>query len=158
VRLVLVGDFTGDVFYSSYPALRRLIGDLGVTDRVIFTGFVADPALVYFYNAAQALVLPSFGEGFGLPAVEAMACGIPVVASRIGALTEVVGEAGLFFDPRAPEELTERLRELLEDEPLRARLGRTGLVQARRFSWDRSAHAAREAFESVGRVVEPAPA
>lgn len=148
-RLVLTGDFQGDVFYSCYPALRKQVETLGLGDDVIFTGFVADADLLYFYNAAQVLVMPSFNEGFGLPAVEAMACGTPVVASRAGALPEVVGEGGLFFDPRVPEELTNHLQALLENTSLQNALGRKGLSRAQQYSWDQSASAVLALFEKV---------
>ncbi len=148
-KLVLTGDFQGDVFYSSYPALRKQVETLGLSDDVIFTGFVADADLLHFYNAAQVLVMPSFGEGFGLPAVEAMACGTPVVASRDGALPEVVGEGGLFFDPRAPDELTNHLQELLENTSLRNTLGHKGLSRARQYSWEQSARAVLAIFEKA---------
>lgn len=149
VKLVLTGDVQGDVFYSCYPALRKEVETLGLGEAVVFTGFVPDADLLYFYNAAQVLVMPSFNEGFGLPAVEAMACGTPVVASCAGALPEVVGECGLLFDPRAPEELTNHLQELLENTSLRNTLGRKGLSRAQQYSWDQSARAALAIFEKV---------
>lgn len=151
-RLALVGDLTGDVFHSNQAALRRQVARLGVDGQVVFTGFVPDADLVYLYNVAGMLVLPSFAEGFGLPAAEAMACGTPVIASRVPALLEVVGEGGLFFDPRSPAELTARLREVLHNGERRARLGRAALQQARRFSWEQSARAALEAFAGAAAI------
>ncbi len=152
LRLVLVGDVQGDVFYSDYVALRRKAEALGLTNQVTFTGYLSDSDLIHFYNAAQVLVMPAFDEGFGLPAVEAMACGIPVVASRTEALREVVGEAGLYFNPHVPEELTNRVQELLDDAHLRTELGQKGLARAREFSWERSARAALAAFEEVAQA------
>ena len=78
----------------------KLLKQLHLTDRIIFTGFVSDEELVYFYNAATVFVLPSFIEGFGLPAMESMACGTPVIGSKTTSLPEVVGNAGLFFDSK----------------------------------------------------------
>ncbi len=149
VNLVLVGGFQEDVFYSSYPGLREKIESLGMSDKVIFTGFVSDQELVHFYNGAQVLAIPSYDEGFGLPAAEAMACGTPVVASRAGALPEVVGQAGLLFDPHAPEELKECLQRLIADEGLRKELGRIGLCRAREFSWESSARTAAATFKEL---------
>jgi glycosyltransferase involved in cell wall biosynthesis len=149
VRLVLVGDFQKDVFYSAYQALRERVEQDRLSGRVVFTGFVPDSDLVHLYNAAEMLVLPSFDEGFGLPALEAMACGTPVVASRAGALPEVIGQAGLFFNPYAPEELGEHLQRLLADHRLRAELGRKGLQRAREFTWERSARVALGIFEEL---------
>ena len=134
---------------SSYESLQRRIADLGLTQQVIFTGFVPDDELVHIYNAADIMVLPSFDEGFGLPAVEAMACGAPVVASRAGALPEVVGDAGIFFDPHSPRELKECLEALLRDTEKRLELRQRGLIRARDFSWERSAATALAALEEL---------
>ena len=158
VKLVLIGDYQQDVFYSCYSDLKQQIRKLGTNGNVVFTGFVDDADLVYFYNAAAALVMPSFDEGFGLPSLEAMACGTPVVASRAGALPEVVGEAGLLFDPGSPEELKRQLKQLLSDEKLRARLGRKGLLRAKEFSWKQSARSALAVFEEAVGEYESAAA
>ena len=98
VKLVIVGD-TGDVFHTHVPLLRETVSRHGLESSVIFTGFVPDADLAYLYNHAEALVQPSLMEGFGLPPVEAMACGTPVISSTAGSLPEVIGDAGLFFDP-----------------------------------------------------------
>jgi glycosyltransferase involved in cell wall biosynthesis len=150
-KLVLAGDYRLDVFLSSYPALQRKIEESRLAERVLFTGYVTDEELVCLYNSAALLVLPSFDEGFGLPAVEAMACGTPVVASRAGALPEVVGDAGVLFDPYSPAELKRCLEELLRDDSRRAALRARGLRRAGDFSWDRSAAAALAIFEETAR-------
>jgi glycosyltransferase involved in cell wall biosynthesis len=155
IQLVLAGDVDQDVFYSSYPRVRQRIVDSGLSGRVVWTGFVPDSDLVCLYNAAEVLVLPSFDEGFGLPALEAMACGTPVVASRAGALPEVVGQAGLYFDPHDARELAQRLREVLADDRLRGRLAHEARCRARQYSWERSAHAAMETFTEIAGVREP---
>ncbi|MBI2837567.1 MAG: glycosyltransferase family 4 protein [Acidobacteria bacterium] len=152
VRLVFVGDFQQDVFHSGYRTLRERVKTREVEGKVVFTGFVPDPSLRLFYCAAQALVLPSIDEGFGLPAVEAMACGTPVAASRAGALPEVVGEAGLLFDPRSSAELANLLRRLLSDSGLRAALSKKGLERAARFTWEKSARAALEVFAEAAKA------
>src|SRR5262249_59851073 len=107
--------------------------------RVVFTGFVPDDDLVFLYNRAEALVQPSLMEGFGLPPVEAMACGTPVVASRAGSLPEVVGEAGLYFDPADVAAIAGALRRVAGEPRPRARLqgegrgrGRPGTTEAAR--------------------------
>lgn len=157
-HLVLVGDIQADSFLSNYPQLRAVVAQSGYGERVHFTGFVPDTELVQLYNAAQVAVLPSLAEGFGLPALEAMACGTPVIVSRAGALPEVVGAAGRLFDPLQPAELAERLRELLSQSDLRQQCARRGLARARDFSWERSARVALDVFQAVvGAGYEPVP-
>jgi glycosyltransferase involved in cell wall biosynthesis len=108
-------------------------------ERVGFLGYVSEAGLPGLYAGALACVLPSLVEGFGLPALEAMACGAPVIVSRAGALPEVVGEAGLFFDPTRPEELAGALRRCLDDPDLRAWLAGLGLARAEAFEWQAAA-------------------
>jgi glycosyltransferase involved in cell wall biosynthesis len=146
VVLVLVGDMK-DVFHTHVPVMRQAIARAGLEARVIMPGFVPDENLVYLYTRAHALVQPSLMEGFGLPAVEAMACGIPVVSSRAGSLPEVVGDAGIFFDPTDVASITEALREILADDSRRDHLARQALTRAARFSWDHAAKALRDCFE-----------
>jgi len=148
-RLVLVGEVAGDVFFSAHGRLREQIAQLGLAEAVTFTGYVPDEQLVHLYNAAAAFVLPSLLEGFGLPAVEALACGAPVVASARGGLPEVVGQAGLLFDPSRPGELGATLERLLTDPALQDRLRALGPRRAAEFSWDRVAAETLAAFQRV---------
>jgi glycosyltransferase involved in cell wall biosynthesis len=148
-HLVLVGDYSGDVFYSAYDELRQKTKLLGLGEAVHFTGYVADEDLVHLYSAAEVFVLPSLLEGFGLPVIEAMACGAPVVASRRGALPEVVGSAGLLFDPDRPGDLYDVLRRVLTTTALRDRLRQLGPQRAAEFSWERAAQQALSAFRSL---------
>lgn len=150
VRLVLAGDYERDVFLSSYDSLRERIGQSGrAGGNVIFTGFVPDDELPSWYGAAEAFVMPSVDEGFGLPALEAMACGAPVVASRGGALPEVVGDAGLLFEPRDTAGLTAALQSVLSDASLRRSLSARGRARAAAFTWQASARAAIDVFEEL---------
>jgi len=137
------------MFSSDYAAIREELASLGLSERVIFAGFVSDVELLHFYNAAEALVLASLDEGFGLTALEAMACGTPVVVSRAGAVPEVVGGAGRYFDPHKTVELASGLREVLADESLRIELRDRGIERARIFSWEHSARAALALFEQL---------
>jgi glycosyltransferase involved in cell wall biosynthesis len=146
VRLVLVGDYRRDVFRTCYEDLRQRTAHLEIEHRVYFTGFVADVDLVHLYAATQALVLPSYLEGFGLPAVEAMACGAAVVASKCGSLPEVLHGAGHLFDPHNLATLVDGLRRVLDDAPYRAALQAGSLARARVFSWEQSARRAVEIF------------
>ncbi|MFQ5739070.1 MAG: glycosyltransferase family 4 protein [Acidobacteriota bacterium] len=152
LRLLLVGDFTGDSFHSNYQQIVGRIEVHRLSNRVILTGYLEDEVLVQLYNGARALVFPSREEGFGLPAVEAMACAIPVVASRAGSLPEVIGEAGLLFNPSRPADLKRALESVLDHADLRADLSARALKRSRSFSWERAAQSLLEMFEDVGQA------
>jgi len=148
VLLVLVGDFS-DVFHTHVPEIRAAIARHHLNDRVIMTGFVPDDDLVFLYSRACALVLPSLVEGFGLPAVEAMACGTPVVASRAGSLPEVVGDAGLYFEPTDIGSMALAIHSFLNDDSGREALARRALTRAVLFTWERSARLLLECFDEL---------
>jgi len=98
-------------------------------------GFVRREQLIALYNSALLLAYPSLYEGFGLPVLEAMACGTPVVTSRRGALTEVAGDAAIFVDPESTDQIAEAISLLVNDDSLRARQRSRGLARAAQFSW-----------------------
>ena len=143
-RLVLAGQET---WFAR--RVRETARDSGVADRIQFTGFVSDGDLVHLYNACDVFVFPSFYEGFGLPAVEAMACGRAVACSSTTALPEVVDGAALLFDPYALDEMGRALADLLLDGELRARMERLGLQRAAHFSWQNTAQKTLEVFHEV---------
>ena len=116
-------------------------------------GFVADGDLATWYRAAAVMVYPSLFEGFGLPPLEAMACGCPVLASSTGAVGEVCGDAAATADPRNISDLTRQLARLAFDEPMRERLRASGLIRARQFDWGRTASAILEVYELAARRV-----
>lgn len=149
LKLLLVGDYKDDPFFSAYPQLKSQVNELGLNDKVSFTGFIPDDDLAYLYNAATLLVFPSLEEGFGLPAIEAMACGTPVAASRTGSLPEILGPAGRFFDPMNVDDVTRVLREILADEPLRQRMKGDGLKRSESFRWKRAAEDTLAIFEEL---------
>ena len=134
--LVLAG---GD--RANRPALEALAKGLGVADRVVFPGQVHDADLPALYSACALFVLPSLEEGFGLPALEAMACGAAVVAADRAAIPEVVGDAGLLVDPEDEAAITAAITRVLSAPELRESLGRRGLERAREFPPDRTAGA-----------------
>jgi glycosyltransferase involved in cell wall biosynthesis len=121
----------------------------GVADRIQFIGFVSDPDLLQLYNACDLFVFPSFYEGFGLPALEAMACGRAVVCSNTSALPEVVDGAAILFDPYDTDQIVRALADLLLDSELRARMERLGLQRAAHFSWQKTAERTLEVFYDV---------
>ncbi len=118
-----------------YEAIFAEVDRLGLRERVLFPGFVADADLPALYSAAALFVYPSLYEGFGLPVLEAMACGTPAVVSNASSLPEVAGDAALLVDPHDEAGLAQALEQALTDEGLRARLAARGLEQARRFTW-----------------------
>ena len=117
--------------------------------HVDYRGYVSPEHRESLYKGAQALVLPSFDEGFGIPALEAMAAGVPVIASNRGALPEVVGDAGLLVDPDDPESLTAAMARIIAEPSLRAGCASRGLARARQFTWSQAARDTRRAYEDA---------
>lgn len=121
----------------------------GLTGRIHLVGRVEDEELPALYSGARALIFPSLYEGFGLPALEAMACGTPVVASNTTGLAEAVGDAALTVDPRSADELAEAVRRVLDDSELSDRLVAAGLARAAEFSWERTARATAAVYRDL---------
>ena len=114
-----------------------------------FLGFVPIETLRAFYQTAEAFVFPSLYEGFGLPPLEAMACGTPVVCSNVSSLPEVVGQAALIVNPENVFDIARGMREVLLDDALRGRLIAEGLKKAGQFSWERTAAEVLQAYEEI---------
>jgi glycosyltransferase involved in cell wall biosynthesis len=136
VRLIKVGSVEHP---SLAEQLRRQVQQLGLADAVLFTNPVSDQDLVAFYNLADLFVFPSLYEGFGLPPLEAMACGAPVVCSNAASLPEVVGDAAITVDPYDVDGLAAAMVRVLTDADLRRQLRERGLARARQFTWERTA-------------------
>ena len=134
IRLVLVGQPSQETF-----ELHRLADELDVLDVLEFTGHVSEDTLVRLYQEAAVMVFPSLYEGFGLPPLEAMACGCPVIASSSSSIPEVVANAALLFDPRDTNDLATQLRTVLGSEEIRALLVTRGYENVARFSWANTA-------------------
>jgi glycosyltransferase involved in cell wall biosynthesis len=149
VKLVLVGDYENDPFLSAYTGVKRKIAECKLGDRVVLTGYVPDQDLAILYNAATLFVLPSLEEGFGLPAIEAMSCGTPVVCSNRGPLPDLLRDAACFFDPRNVEMMTAVLKSVLADEALRKLMHENAIRRAREFSWGQAAKDTLRIFEEV---------
>jgi glycosyltransferase involved in cell wall biosynthesis len=145
-RLVIVGEM-GWV-PSSEPA--RIAAEAGVSGRVFFAGRVSDQELDGWYAGARLLAFPSLSEGFGLPVLDAMARGVPVVCSNAGALPEVAGDAALMHDPLDASALARLMRQAWTDDALRVECARRGLRRARVFSWERAARETWEAYSASG--------
>jgi glycosyltransferase involved in cell wall biosynthesis len=149
---VIGGGGLGRLNNSEYRKLVQRVKDLGLEDEVVFTGYVPDDRLKSLLACADMLVFPSIYEGFGLPPLEAMACGVPVITSRRASLPEVVGDAALLLDdPLDPEEIAAKVKRLIEEAGLRKDLVRKGLEIVPNFTWDK---AAREVLEVYRRVME----
>ena len=138
-----------DNFTPGLERLRRAISEAGLDEAVVFTGFLEDEETRQLLAFGRALALPSLAEGFGLPAVEAAACGTPVVATRNSPLPELLDGGGLFVDPRDGEELTRALERILSDDRLQARLGARARERALQLSWKRSAEQFQELLAAV---------
>lgn len=130
ISLVLVGK-------EDYFVLRikQLVEKLGISSRVYFPGFVSDEELPYLYALAKAYVFPSFYEGFGLPALEAMSYGTPVIASQESCLPEILGSAAAYFNPHDTTEMTRQMTKVLDDAALTENLKKSGFDQIKKFSW-----------------------
>lgn len=111
----------------------------GVEDSVVFLENITDEELPLFYENAECFVLPSLYEGFGLPILEAMKYGCPVLTSNISSLPEAGGEAAIYFDPYNVNDMADKIKKVLEDESLRAKMKKEGLEQVKKFSWEKSA-------------------
>lgn len=143
-RLVL----TGKEGWAS-EELRAAVAEAPPGNQPVFTGYVADADLPVLYAGADLFCYPSLYEGFGLPPLEAMACGTPVLTSNVSSLPEVVGEAGLTVDPRDEAAIADGIRSLVEDPERRLALAEAGLRRAAEFSWDRTAQETVAVYEGI---------
>lgn len=143
-RLVIAGHAD-----ASAAATLAAINRPPFAGRVEYRGYVPAEQRESLYKGAQVFVLPSFDEGFGIPALEAMSAGVPVVAANRGALPEVVGDAALLIDPDVPDSIAAALARLIGDGDLRANLARRGLERARHFTWTQTARDVRRAYEDA---------
>ncbi len=149
LQLVLVGDYTGDSFYSCYGALAEQVRRDKLQEHVIFTGRMEDEDLVVLLNRCDALMLPSFCEGFGLPAVEAAACGRPVLATTESPLSELLGEGMLAVAPCDRTGWLNAMERVLSDGALRRHMSQAALAAASRLSWKNSARQLLSVFDEV---------
>ncbi len=149
-RLVLVGDIRRD---KEYPVLQNAIKRSGIEDLVIETGFVPDRDLLLFYARSDVFLFPSLYEGFGLPPLEAMAAGTPVVSSNTSAMPEVLSDAALLFAPSDTGRARDHVLQILENSELREELSAAGRKQAGLFSWDNTGEKTLDAYRDARRIV-----
>jgi len=144
VKLLIIGDEI-----SKYATLRRAVHKHKLHKHVRFFGFVSNQTLAVLYRLAAVFVFPSLYEGFGLPPLEAMASGTPVITSNVSSLPEVVGDAALLIDPYQPDAIASAMERVLNDAGLRDDLRARGLRRAREFSWDHTARRVRAIYDEV---------
>ncbi len=130
-----------DIVYAQQAAFKN--------KKIKIVGFVSDDDLVFLYNIATVFVFPSLYEGFGLPILEAAACGCPVITARGGSIPEVIGDAGIYINPQNPYEIAKAISSVFEDEKKRNDLSKKGIVQAAKFSWKQTAHNTIKVYEKI---------
>ena len=145
LKLVLIGDEI-----SRYAALRRAVHRHQLHKYVRFLGYLPETTLAVMYRLAGVFVFPSLYEGFGLPPLEAMASGTPVVTSNVSSLPEVAGEAAVLVDPYEPTAIADGIYRVLTDESLRRNLRQRGLARASQFSWEASVRRVRDIYGHIG--------
>ena len=141
------------VFFGGGPSLKTtwagLMKELKIESRVTFIDSISSEELAVLYSLAELFVLPSKFEGFGIPILEAMACGTPVITSNISAMPEVAGGAAKLIDPYNLEELATAISNIIEDDSLKGEMSRKGLTQAGRFSWEKTARATANVYDTI---------
>lgn len=147
--LVMVGEHKNEVFHTVFQSISAQVEKLRIADRVIFPGYMSDEDLVQLLNIASVLVLPSLMEGFGLPAVEAAACGCPVIATKESPLPELLGDGGIFIDP-VGNELGPSLETILDSPTLRSRMRSAALQASGRLTWNAAARQMLDVIHRVG--------
>jgi glycosyltransferase involved in cell wall biosynthesis len=152
LKLVMIGD---DI--SKYAALRRAVHRHQLHKYVRFLGYLPEDTLAAMYRLAAVFVFPSLYEGFGLPPLEAMASGTPVVTSNISSLPEVTGDAAILVDPYDPTAIADGIYRVLTDQALHSDLRAKGLARARQFSWETSARRVHDIYREVGELPAAAP-
>ena len=144
ISLVLTGKK-----YSTYHEYIATAENLGVKDSLIFTGFIPDKHLKAVYSEAETLLLISFYEGFGIPILEAMECGIPVITSNISSMPEVAGEAALLVDPNNIQEIVEKMNNIVNSKTLRKQLIESGFKRVKQFSWETTARQTLKVYNEI---------
>lgn len=148
VRLVMVGDISGDAFHTYFGTIAAQVAQLGLEERVVFTGYLTDEDVVVLLNLASVLVLPSLMEGFGLPAVEAAACGCPVIATNESPLASLLGGGAISIRP-LEQEIERALESVLSSAEMRRQMSQAGLAAAQSLTWENAARQMMDVIEKV---------
>jgi glycosyltransferase involved in cell wall biosynthesis len=134
--------------------LKSVIKSLNVENRVVFSGFIDEEDLPAYYRGAKAFVFPSLYEGFGLPILEAMACGTPVITSNVTAMPEVAGEAAMLIDPYSVNSIAQGIEQVINDTSLQQSLRNKGLERVKEFTWDKTAAVVKDVLEQALKLDE----
>lgn len=143
-KLVYFGKYT-----LAHRTIENFVNKLNLQNEVIILGYISEKDLVKLYNNADIFIRPSWYEGFGLPVLEAMACGCPVIASKVGSLPEIVGKCGILVSPHDKEEWCKKILEVISDTKLRKKLSRLGIKRAKMFSWEKTARETIKAYKDA---------
>lgn len=143
-KLVIVGAYKDEI-----NSLNVLKTNLDLSNKIVFTGYVPDNHLPIFYNACETFVYPSLYEGFGLPPLEAMSCGAPVITSNLSSIPEVTSDSSILINPFDIHEIETSILTLLNDENLKENLGNKGLIHSKDFSWNKTAEETLKVYEKV---------
>jgi glycosyltransferase involved in cell wall biosynthesis len=149
VRLVMVGENKKEIFHSYFDTIKKKVEELGLSEHVIFTGYLSDEDLAVLLNHTTVSVLPSLMEGFGLPAVEAAACGCPVIATTQSPLPALIKEGGIYFEPTNTDELEKALVQVLSSPTLREQMSVAALESANMLTWSAAAKQMMNLIRSV---------
>lgn len=144
IKLLIVG-YKG----KSYSIYKSRVEELHLSNKVVFTGFIPVEHMPLFYNAAEVLAYPSFYEGFGLPPLEAMSCGIPIIASNATSIPEIIGDAAYYIDPYNIDELFLAIKEVLNNKELRKDLVEKGLNKCSEYTWEKTAEETINAYKAL---------
>jgi glycosyltransferase involved in cell wall biosynthesis len=144
INLMLVGDKK-----MLLDSLKEQMENLKISERVKFPGYLNDEQLSLVYNRAMCLLFPSLYEGFGLPVLEAMACGCPVITSNVSAMPEIADDAGILVDPHSVDEITSAVERVLSDSTLREDMRQKGLNRAKEFSWEKAVQETLKVYEEI---------
>jgi glycosyltransferase involved in cell wall biosynthesis len=135
--------------YSSYNEYMTLAESLGVAENLIFTGFIFDEYLKALYSEAEILLLVSFYEGFGIPILEAMECGTPVITSNVSSMPEVAGDAAILVNPYNIQEIVEKMNNIMNSNILKKQLIENGVKRVKQFSWETTARQTLEIYNEI---------
>ena len=144
IQLVIVGKA-----YADYCEPEKTIQKHRIGDKIILTDYISDDLLDYLYKNAYLFVIPSLYEGFGFPILEAMNAGIPVIGSNRTSIPEIIGEAGLVFDPDDIDDMASKIKLALTNQDLRNRLIDLGLERVKQFTWEKTAKATLEVYQDI---------